>query len=74
MEVKLTSEQLYALFKVYLNWQDITPHPIMPESFEVIPQEDYEVGGYYGLWVGTPICDNPGSMYLGIEADGHTHS
>lgn len=74
MPIKFTQQQLDALYQVYLNWQEITPHPIMPESFEIIPLDDYEVGGYYGLWVGTPINDNPGSLYLGIEADGHTHS
>jgi hypothetical protein len=72
--IKFTQHQLGALFQVYLNWQNITPHPIMPESFEVVSVEEYGVSDYYGLWVGTPINDNPGSLYIGIEGDGHTHS
>lgn len=74
MTIEFTQLQIDALYQVYLSWQDITPRPIMPEKFEIVSQEDYAAGDYYGLWVGTPICNNPGSMYLGIEGDGHTHS
>lgn len=71
---KLTEAQLKALYAVYLRWQNITPQAIMPRSFEIIPESEVTPGSYFGLWVGTPTKEEPGSIYLGIEADGHTHS
>ena len=42
---------------------------------EIVPDEDYRKGDYYGIWVGTPTENTPhGSMFLGIESDGYTHS
>ena len=71
--MKVTQAQIDALYKVYLRWQNKTAHDIMPREFEVVPSE--ECPGYIGIWVGTPTDSTPhGSMYLGIEPDGYTHS
>ena len=81
--MKVTQAQLDALFKVYLRWQDKTEHAIMPEEFTLVPDDEYRVGDCIGVWVGTPDADRDktdkrfnrfGSMYLGIEHDGYTHS
>ena len=76
--MKCTQAQLDALYQVYLRWQDKTPHAIMPDEFEIVPDDEYRVGDYIGIWVGGPIPTSritPGpAMYLGIENDGHTHS
>ena len=53
--MKCTQAQIDALYKVYLQWQDVTPHAIMPnEGVEIVPDEDYKTGDYFGVWVGTP--------------------
>jgi len=67
--MKVTQAQIEALYKVYLRWQDKTPHAIMPMDFEVV-EDGF---GYIGVWVGGEPGE-PGSMYLGIELDGYTHS
>ena len=75
--MKLTQAQLDALYRVYLRWQDKTPHAIMPESFEIVSDDEYQDGDYIGIWVGGPIPlsrEHGGSIYLGIEKDGYTHS
>ena len=75
--MQLTQAQLDAIYKVYQQWQNKTPHAIMPEEFEIVPDEEYRKGDYIGVWVGGPVPqsrDHGGSMYLGIESDGHTHS
>lgn len=71
--LKLTAKQIEALFQVYLRWQNITPCPIMPTSFFLISEEEYGTK-YHGIWVGKPHKGNPGSLFLGIESDGYTHS
>ena len=76
-EMKCTQEQMDALYRVYLRWQDKTPHAIMPLEFEIVPYDDYRYGDYIGAWVGGPIPqsgDHGSAMYLGIEKNGHTHS
>ena len=79
----LTQAQLDALYQVYLRWQNDTGHPIMPEEYEIVDEKDYNPGDYIGTWVGyehngTTIngghIHHYGSMYIGIERDGHTHS
>lgn len=82
--MKCTQAQIDALYRIYLRWQDKTPHAIMPIEFEIVATWDddsgkpfMKPGDYIGVWVGGPIPQsrNHGSaMYLGIEADGHTHS
>ena len=79
--MKCTQAQFDALVKVYLRWQDKTPHAIMPgDGLEIVPGDDYTDGDYIGVWVGgpipvAPVDDNRSkAMYLGIEKDGHTHS
>jgi len=78
--MRLTQAQMYALYKVYLEWQGKTPHAIMPSEFEIVPDDEYRDGDYIGAWVGGEIPRGnypfpPGSaMYLGIEKDGYTHS
>ena len=75
--MQLTQAQLDALYKVYLRWQNKTPHAIMPTEFEIVPDEEYRKGDYIGVWVGGPVPqsrDHGAAMYLGIESDGHTHS
>jgi hypothetical protein len=75
--MKLTDQQMDALFQVYLKWQDKTPSPIMLSEFETVSIEAYESefgkGTYLGIWVGGEP-GKPGAMYLGIESNGHTHS
>lgn len=74
MATKMTAKQFDALVEVYLKWQTITKHPIMPaDGVEIVPEEEFG-NNYYGIWVGTTHNDNPGSLYLGIEPDGYTHS
>jgi hypothetical protein len=49
----------------------------MPQEFEIVPDDEYRVGDYIGIWVGGPVPqsrDHGSAMYLGIESDGHTHS
>ena len=78
--MKCTQAQLDALYQIYLRWQDKTVYPIMPTDPEIVPDDDYKDGDYIAVWVGTlqerdngsTIC--PGSIYLGVEKDGHTHS
>ena len=71
---QMTQAQFDACVKVYLRWQGKTPHHIMTnEGVEIVADEDYPAGGYYGIWVGGDPSDR-GSMYLGIEPDGSTHS
>ena len=77
--MKCTQAQLDALYQIYLRWQDKTEHAIMPDEFEIVPDEDYKLGDYIGVWVGTAPegsewPHNHGSMFLGIEKDGYTHS
>ena len=76
--MKCTQAQFDALVKVYLRWQDKTPHEIIPDhGVEIVPDEEYRDGDYLGVWVGGPVPqsrDHGGAMYLGIEKDGHTHS
>ena len=76
--MECTQAQFDALVKVYLRWQDKTPHVIIPdEGVEIIPDEDNDIGDYIGVWVGGPVPqsrDHGSAMYLGIEKDGHTHS
>ena len=76
--LQCTQAQFDALIKVYLRWQDKTPHAILPDDgVEIIPDEDYRVGNYIGVWAGgdIPIDREPtGAIYLGIEKDGYTHS
>ena len=79
---RLTQAQLDALYKVYMRWQNKTPHVIMPLEFKVLSEEEYlktcGAYNYIGVWVGGPTPEhykNPGSaMFLGIEVDGYTHS
>ena len=73
--MKLTQAQLDALYKVYQQWQNTTPHAIMPDDFEIIEGDDQNY--YIGVWVGgpTPLSRERGNgMYLGIESDGYIHS
>ena len=75
--MKITQAQLDSLYRVYQQWQDKTPHAIMPEEFEIVPDGEYRKGDYIGVWVGGPVPqsrDHGSSMYLGIESDGHVHS
>ena len=76
--MKCTQAQFDSLVKVYLRWQDKTPHAIIPDDgVEIVPDEEYRNGDYLGVWVGGPIPqsrDHGSSLYLGIEKDGHTHS
>ena len=72
--MELTMHQLGALFKVYQQWQNKTPHAIMPTEFEIVTIEEYRKGDYIGVWVGGEPGQGNGGMYLGIESDGHTHS
>ena len=75
--MKCTQAQLDALYQAYLRWQDKTPHAIMPDEFEIVPDDEYKRGDYIGMWVGGPVPqsrDRGSSMYLGIESGGHTHS
>ena len=75
--MKCTQAQLDALYQVYLRWQDKTPHAIMPEEFETVPDYNYRNGDYIGVWVGGVVPtsrEETGSLYLGIEKDGYTHS
>ena len=75
--MQLTQAQLDSLYNVYQRWQDKTPHAIMPEEFEIVPDEEYRKGDYIGVWVGGHNdVDNTGlgQMFLGIESDGYTHS
>ena len=72
--MQLTQAQLDALYKVYKRWQDKTPHAIMPEEFEIVPDEEYNNGDYIGVWVGGEPGQGNGGMFLGIESDGYTHS
>ena len=76
--MKLTQAQMDALYKVYQQWQDKTPHAIMTnDGVEIIPDDEYRDGDYLGVWVGGPVPqsrDHGSAMYLGIEKDGHTHS
>ena len=73
-EMKCTQAQFDSLVKVYLRWQDKTPHAIMPDDgVEIIPDEDNDIGDYIGVWVGGGPVPNS-AIYLGIEKDGHTHS
>ena len=77
-KMKCTQAQFDALTKIYLRWQDKTPHAIMPEDgIEIVPDEDNKINDYIGVWVGGPIPqsrDHGTAMYLGIEKDGYTHS
>jgi len=41
---------------------------IMPEEFEIVPDEEYRKGDYIMVSVGE------GKLVLGIESDGYTHS
>ena len=66
--MKVTQAQMDALYKVYLRWQDKTPHAIMPEEFEIVPDNEYRKGDYIMVSVGE------GKLVLGIESDGYTHS
>jgi hypothetical protein len=70
-----TQKQYDALARVAERWQHHTPqHEIMPDGFLIVPESEYREGDHIGVWVG-PECDGkPGSMYLGIEYDGYTHS
>jgi hypothetical protein len=77
--MKCTQAQLDALYEVYLLWQSATPHAIMPDNFEIVPDDDLGDGYYIGAWVGGDIPTrrkslSTGAIYLGIEKDGHTHS
>ena len=72
--MKVTQAQMDALYRVYLRWQDKTPHAIMPDEFEIVPDEESRKGDYIGVWVGGEPGQGNGGMYLGIEADGYTHS
>jgi hypothetical protein len=73
MAVRVTQAQLDALRKVSERWQEITQHQIIPEEIDIVTEEEYG-HHYHGVWVGTPANDKPGSMFLGIEPDGYTHS
>lgn len=73
--INCTQKQLDSLYEVYKDWQNHTPScNIMPETFTIIPPENWPQGRYIGVWVGQPRNGNPGSMFIGIEADGHRHS
>ena len=80
--MKMTVEQLGALVDIWLRWRECTPHDIVPkpEDIELVPSSEYRKGDYIGIWVGAPTHisgvtkPNPGSLYLGIESDGYTHS
>ena len=74
--MKITQAQFESLTKVYERWQSKTNHPILPsDGVEIVPDDEYKRGDYIGCWVGAPTENTPhGSMYLGIEADGYTHS
>ena len=74
--MKMTRDQFDALIKVYERWQHKTEHAILPlDGVEFVPTDEYRKGDYIGCWVGSPTETNEhGSMYLGIEADGYTHS
>ena len=75
--MQLTQAQLDAIYRIYQQWQDKTPHAIMPVDFEIVPDENYRKGDYIGVWVGESTQQSQsrhGSMYLGIESDGYTHS
>lgn len=74
-----TQEQLDALYQVYQKWQSSTPHLIMPKVFTIVTKEEFDDikpnNGYLGIWVGEPTQHNPsGSLYIGIETDGHAHT
>jgi hypothetical protein len=74
MAQKMTPKQFEALCVVYRRWQHTTKHAILPQDgVEIVSEEDYGTG-YLGIWVGAPHNGNPGGIYLGIEADGYTHS
>ena len=72
--MQLTQAQLDALYKVYKQWQNKTPHAIIPVEFEIVPDDEYRKGDYIGVWVGGEPGRNNGGMFLGIESDGYTHS
>ncbi|KKN78967.1 hypothetical protein LCGC14_0344430 [marine sediment metagenome] len=77
--MKCTRAQIDALYQVYLRWQDLTSHAIMPKDLEIVEDEEYGDGDYIGIWVGPyKECkerpDRKGAIFIGIEKDGHEHS
>ena len=66
--MKITQAQLDALYRIYQQWQNKTPHAIMPEEFEIVPDGEYRKGDYIMVSVGE------GKLVLGIESDGYVHS
>jgi len=69
--VHLTQAQLDSLYQIYLKWQNVSPMSnIMPEKFQIVESTTR----YIGVWVGYPHNGNPGSLFIGVEPDGHAHS
>ena len=63
----ITPAQLRAYRELKERWRKISPLG----SYRLAPPSALQHGHYLGVWCGEPFNGRPGSIFIGIEADGY---